>query len=68
MKRIREFVSEEKTENRVKILKQLHFDSLKEFVNIPVAAGSYYAFTRKPWKAKLSKFYARSPLWQFVRE
>ena len=55
--------TEEKTE-RIKKLKQLHFDALSQASIFPLITLPFSALSRKPWKMELSDLYANNQLWR----
>lgn len=58
------YMNSEDKSDRLKMLKNLHFDTLLSGITIPVATAPYLAVTKKPIKLNLSKFYANCPLWR----
>jgi hypothetical protein len=53
---------------RMKKLRQLHFDALANPVIIPLMASPYTAVVRKPWKIELSDMYANNQLWRIKHQ
>jgi hypothetical protein len=50
-------------EERLEILRKLHFQSLSEAKLVPLVVSPYAALIRKPWKMDLSELYANNQLW-----
>ncbi len=53
---------------RMKQLRQLHFDALAGPVIVPLVASPYTALVRKPWKMELSDLYANNQLWRIKHQ
>lgn len=53
--------------DRLKELRQLHFEMLSSPSVIPFAVSPYYAVSRKPWEITASTLYAGLPFWKIVR-
>ena len=53
---------------RLEKLKELHFQSLKNAIIIPLVSAPYVALARRPWEIKLSRLYANNPLWPIVKK
>ncbi|USN48034.1 MAG: hypothetical protein H6626_02790 [Pseudobdellovibrionaceae bacterium] len=50
-------------EERLKRLRELHYQVLSSPALIPLVSAPYVALARKPWKIELSQIYANNPLW-----
>lgn len=63
-----EFTQTEEKEERMRKLRDLHFELLKRGVIYPVSVSPYLAFAKKPWTMKFDPYGAGSPAWQMRRE
>lgn len=52
---------------RIKMLNQMHYETLLSGVAVPLVFCPYTAIVRKPWTFGLSKFHANNPLWRIYR-
>lgn len=59
-----DYMSTDNKESRSKKLKELHFNSLKSAVLVPLMASPYTALIRKPFKMELSDLFANNQLWR----
>lgn len=50
-------------EERLKRLRELHYQVLSSPALVPLVSAPYVALARKPWKIELSQIYANNPLW-----
>jgi hypothetical protein len=57
------YMNIESKEERIHLLKELHFDALNSGTLIPIFHTYYKAIARKPWSLGLSKFYANNPFY-----
>jgi hypothetical protein len=53
--------------NRIKMLNQLHYETLLRGVVVPLVFCPYAAILRKPWVFGLSNYSANDPLWRITR-
>ena len=65
---LKRYMAIDSKEERLKNLRSLHYQSLSEPVLVPLVMGPYVALVKKPWKIKLSKFYANNPFTLIERE
>jgi hypothetical protein len=63
-----EYMATARKTDRMKILRQLHFDALASPVTVPLVASPYTALVRKPWKMELSELYANNQLWRIKHQ
>lgn len=62
------YMSIEEKPDRMKMLRELHFNALASPVIVPLAATPYTALVRKPWKMELSELYANNQLWRIKHQ
>ncbi len=55
-------------EERLKMLKELHFRTLEKVITVPIADFPYTALVRKPWRIHLPTLFANNPLWLINRD
>ncbi|MCB0368765.1 MAG: hypothetical protein KDD45_04775, partial [Bdellovibrionales bacterium] len=60
---LREYMKTLDKEERLKKLRELHFQVLSSPALVPLVSAPYVALARKPWKIELSQIYANNPLW-----
>ena len=60
------YLDEEDRAERVKLLQEFHKKVLEERSYVPLGFSTYKAYTRRPWKSEISKFYAGTPFWKIV--
>lgn len=55
-------------EDRLKMLKEIHEESLRKGVLMPLASCPYVALAKKGWKIELSRLFANNPIWLVKRK
>ncbi|MBX3032947.1 MAG: hypothetical protein KF865_03415 [Bdellovibrionaceae bacterium] len=55
-------------EDRLKMLKEIHEESLRKGVLMPLASCPYVALAKKGWKIELSQLFANNPIWLVKRK
>jgi hypothetical protein len=58
------YMATEQKNERMKMLRELHFNALANPVIVPLMSSPYTAIVRKPWKMELSELYANNQLWR----
>ncbi len=58
----------EDKDQRLQLLRQLHFDMLTKPTVVPISAMPYFAAARKPWKLNFSELFAGGELWRIERQ
>lgn len=61
------YMSNDNKQDRIKMLKQVHFDALMSSQLVPLMSFPYTALVRKPWKMELSSLYANNQLWRIKK-
>ncbi|MFZ4402871.1 MAG: hypothetical protein ACOYOK_02105 [Pseudobdellovibrionaceae bacterium] len=59
-----DYINTEDKEERMKKLRKLHYEMLKEVVIYPFAVSPYIAFSAKPWTMNFSRYNAGIELWR----
>lgn len=65
---LRDYIETPDKDVRLRKLKQLHFDLLKNAAIYPVAVSPYFTVARKPWTLGFSTFSSGTELWQVRKE
>ncbi|HAH31986.1 MAG TPA: hypothetical protein DCL44_06705 [Elusimicrobia bacterium] len=65
---LRKYVSTQDKQERLRLLRELHFQTLLHATVIPLAKTPYTALVRKPWTFHMSKFHANDPVWRISQE
>jgi hypothetical protein len=55
-------------EERLNILRDLHYKTLITGSVVPIAMTPYAAIVRKPWKINFSKYHANNPIWRIQKD
>lgn len=61
---LRRYISTQDKKERLRLVRDLHFDTLTGAAVIPLAKTPYSALARKPWEFNMSKFHANDPIWR----
>jgi len=61
---LRQYMSITEKKDRLKQLRELHYQTLLNAAVIPIAKSPYTALVRKPWKIGFSKLYGSNRLWR----
>lgn len=64
---LRNYVTELNVENRMRLLREMHFQMLKEMSVVPLVTKPYFALTNKKWQMSLPIFQAGTPIWGITR-
>jgi hypothetical protein len=65
---LQNYIGIESKEERLKLLRKLHFDMLTKPTIVPLSSMPYHALTRAPWQSHFSELFAGSPLWQITKK
>lgn len=63
---LEKYTRQEDKKERLRMLREIHFQALRNAVLIPFAGVPYVAVVRKPWKINLSTFFANNQFWLFT--
>ena len=64
---LRRYMAVGEKKDRLKLLRELHYQTLINAAVIPIAKSPYTAIVRKPWKLDFSKLYGSNRLWRIHR-
>ena len=64
---LRRYMAVGEKKNRLKLLRELHYQTLINAAVIPIAKSPYTAMVRKPWGLDFSKLYGSNRLWRIHR-
>lgn len=64
---LKRYVNELKIENRIRLLRELHLEMLKEMTVVPLVTKPYFALTNKKWQLSLPTFQAGTPIWGITK-
>ncbi len=53
---------------RMRLLKDLHYETISRFAVVPLGIAPYVAIARKPWKMKFPKYFANNPIWMIQKD
>lgn len=67
IKWLHDYMATEDRNERLKKLKQMHYQSLSEGRLIPLLSTSYVALSNKKWNFDLSELFANCPLWKIKK-
>lgn len=64
---LRRYMATEDRKKRLAMAEELHFKTLINAEVIPMAANTYAAIVKKPWRFNYSRFYATNFVWRITR-
>jgi len=64
---LRRYMAVGEKKDRLKLLRELHYQTLLNAAVIPIAKSPYTAMVRKPWRLDFSKLYGSNRLWRIHR-
>lgn len=64
---LRRYIATPDKNERLAMLRELHFNTLSKAAIIPLAKTPYTALARKPWIFNMSKYHANDPVWRISR-
>jgi hypothetical protein len=65
---LKKYMSIPSKEERLNMLRELHYKTLITGSVIPIAMTPYAAIVRKPWKINFSKYHANNPIWRIQKD
>jgi len=65
---LKKYISIPSKEERLNMLRELHYKTLITGSVIPIAMTPYAAIVRKPWKINFSKYHANNPIWRIQKD
>ncbi|HBB66624.1 MAG TPA: hypothetical protein DCZ93_04870 [Elusimicrobia bacterium] len=64
---LRGYIANPNKNERLLMLRELHFNTLSGAAIIPLAKTPYTALARKPWEFNMSKYHANDPVWRIFQ-
>ncbi len=64
IKWIQDYLNIEDKSLRLKMLRELHLNTLQNSYIVPIGFTNFYSFSQNNWKLNFSKYYVGNPFWQ----
>jgi hypothetical protein len=64
---VKRYVNEWNIENRIRLIREMHLQMLKEMTVIPLVIKPYFAVTNKNWQMTLPTLQAGTPIWGITK-
>ena len=64
---VKRYVNELNIENRIRLIREMHLQMLKEMTVIPLVIKPYFAVTNKNWQMTLPTLQAGTPIWGITK-